>query len=480
MPDLGEPISERELDVLNCLAEGASNREIADRLSISHHTVKVHVRNIFTKLGVSSRTEATTVALQKGVLAIPGIDAEPIQEEEVALEPMAMMPVAAPMANSVAHAEPVQPTAPSSNGGAQSRPANRRLLLMVGFVSLLALVLASLAARNLLGGDQTPPDSPPTEPSDAAPAAELFQETSIGDSWVASRAMPQARSRMTMATVGLSVYAIGGENAAGVDNTVLIYDTQQRQWREGAPKLTAVANAASDVLAGEIYVAGGYDDNGRATTAVEAYSPLNNAWRPVTALPRPTSGAVAIASDGLLYLFGGEDREEILADAYVYDPGTQQWQALPPMNEARTLAVGGALGGKLYVVGGSDGSQALASCELFDPLAAEWSDCPSLIHPRVAAGAAVFLNKIYVLGGVLSGASDSGEVYDAAEESWSEFNIPMLAEDADWPHLGVSSVESHIYALGGERMGQLSDEMYVYRPLVFEYFIPAASAGGGE
>lgn len=61
-PDALDGLSDRELDVLTELARGRSNREIATRLHITEHTVKFHVANILTKLGVRSRGEAAAAA----------------------------------------------------------------------------------------------------------------------------------------------------------------------------------------------------------------------------------------------------------------------------------------------------------------------------------------------------------------------------------------------------------------------------------
>jgi len=63
-------LSARELDVVRCVAEGLSNREIAQRLSLREHTVKNYLFRIFDKLGVSSRVEVVLYAL--GNQATPG------------------------------------------------------------------------------------------------------------------------------------------------------------------------------------------------------------------------------------------------------------------------------------------------------------------------------------------------------------------------------------------------------------------------
>jgi DNA-binding NarL/FixJ family response regulator len=63
-----EPISPRELEVLSLMAAGKRNKEIASELLIAEDTVKMHVRNILSKLQVNDRTEAVTIALRRGII----------------------------------------------------------------------------------------------------------------------------------------------------------------------------------------------------------------------------------------------------------------------------------------------------------------------------------------------------------------------------------------------------------------------------
>jgi DNA-binding NarL/FixJ family response regulator len=68
-----EQLTTREVEVLNALAKGLANKEIADKLDISEHTVKDHLKSILGKLQVADRTEAVTTAIQRGIIHLQEI-----------------------------------------------------------------------------------------------------------------------------------------------------------------------------------------------------------------------------------------------------------------------------------------------------------------------------------------------------------------------------------------------------------------------
>lgn len=65
-----EPLTAREIEVLDCIAVGGANKSIAWRLGLSEDTVKAHVRSILSKLDVSDRTQAVTTALRRGIIVL--------------------------------------------------------------------------------------------------------------------------------------------------------------------------------------------------------------------------------------------------------------------------------------------------------------------------------------------------------------------------------------------------------------------------
>jgi NarL family two-component system response regulator YdfI len=67
---LVEPLTERETQVLQYVALGLANKQIAVQLGISEHTVKFHISSIYAKLGATSRTEAVRLGVQKGLILL--------------------------------------------------------------------------------------------------------------------------------------------------------------------------------------------------------------------------------------------------------------------------------------------------------------------------------------------------------------------------------------------------------------------------
>lgn len=73
----GNPLTDREMDVLRELVNGRTNKGIADALSVSEETVKTHVGNILAKLNLSHRQQAIVYALKEGLVSLDDLDPFP-------------------------------------------------------------------------------------------------------------------------------------------------------------------------------------------------------------------------------------------------------------------------------------------------------------------------------------------------------------------------------------------------------------------
>lgn len=67
---LAEPLTDREMEVLQLVAQGLANRQIAEELYISEHTVKFHISSIYGKLGAGNRAEAVTLGIRQGLITL--------------------------------------------------------------------------------------------------------------------------------------------------------------------------------------------------------------------------------------------------------------------------------------------------------------------------------------------------------------------------------------------------------------------------
>jgi DNA-binding CsgD family transcriptional regulator/N-acetylneuraminic acid mutarotase len=455
MSEYTEELSDRELDVLRCVARGASNKEVAVELSISENTVKVHLRRIFAKLDVSSRTEAARVAMQQGLIVIPGLEVETVLPAEPGM--------AAPAGESKL------PPLPLAEERTPRRMVTWRAASLVLTILLVAVTVGFISVR--LSGE------------DILPTPEPFTNALIGEDWsVTNRPLPAAQADMAVVAAGLSIYGIGGETADGVVDAAYAFNASEHTWRRLTPKPTAVAAASAAELFGEIYVVGGRLADGQPTDVVEVYSPIQNAWRPGTALPQPIAGGLALSNGAFLYVFGGWNGSAYLDTTYVYDPGEERWRPVAEMPQPRAFATGQFMTGRLYVVGGFDGEQELAVCYFFDPNLEEWFACPDMLLARGEAGSAAVLNKLYVIGGGMNGRQEISfsERYDPATETWQVVNSPLLAESPSWTGLGVANVENRIFVFGGHRGEALNGDTYIYAPFVYRTFLPIVPVDGGN
>ncbi len=414
-------LSERELEILCLVATGASNKEIAKQLYISTNTVKVHLRNIFAKIGAASRTEAAMYAVSNGLV-------EGVPAGETSAGPNL-----------------------SPNGAGQSSgldwqtletpdrmglPLAYRLII-AGLAALLLVAAGAVALMVMNSGSQSLAATP---------------QPTIPPRWRDLAAMPTARYGLALAAYENHIYAIGGMTNSGVSAANERFDSGSNSWAELAPKPTAAGDIGAVVIGGKIFVPGGREGSGELDKDLEIYDPRQDTWESGAPLPVGLSAYALVAFEGKLYLFGGWDGHFIRAGVFEYDPEQNRWNPKAPMPTARMYAAAVVSAGRIYVLGGKDSENALVTNEVYSPsqdtgIENPWNSAASLPEPRYGMGIANVADIIYMIGGEGDGGDLPAQAYFPQTDEWQPFEAPQPNVSAQ---LGLVSLGPNLFSIGGK------------------------------
>ncbi len=434
MLDAKDSLSERELEILRLVATGAANKEIARQLVISPNTVKVHLRNIFAKIGVASRTEATLYAMKIGL--VPDVAAQQEPEDD-----------SAPPARNTREA--VQAPADLQSGQPTRVWKNWQIGLAV--LAILALVTIGVAGLRLLN---------PFTPA-ATTAAQATLSAGLATRWTDKPGLPAPRKGMGAVDYENSFYLIAGQTAQSLDGATLRYRLDENTWETLATKPTAVTDVQAGLLGEKIYVPGGCLADGSPTNVMEVFDPRQNSWEVKAPLPEPVCAYALATYEGQLYLFGGKRNEDYLARIYVYDPQEDQWQERQPLSAPRAYAGAVEVNGKILIIGGYDGQQALSLNEAYFPnreTAGEeaWERYMPLPEGRYAMGVAQLAGFVYLIGGLGDqGASENlaSLQYHPQTDQWFQFEG---SPEPTGTSPAVLASGSFLHIIGGETQAGLS------------------------
>ena len=430
-PELNE-LSERELDILKLVATGASNKEIARKLFISSNTVKVHLRNIFSKIDVASRTEAAMYAVRNGLVTT---SATQIYSNDSLLQ----------FPESSDQLKQSIPSYPSLN-----RKLYVRYFGLVGALLIIVVILGFVFLRGRI----------------IPPSTQIFSTPTQRVQWFEFPGPPTHRRGLAVTSYENQIYAIGGESANGITNTVERYDPQTNKWSELASKPISVSDISAGVIGGLIYVPGGRQINGSPTNITEIYDPNSDQWLSGISLPKPLCSYGLAVSEGRIYIFGGWDGNQIINNAYVFDPQKNTWTEIFPMPSARSFPGAVAVGRNIYIIGGWDGQKAVTTNDVYlidnSGTGSKWASASPLPSGRFGMGITSLADIIFVIGGSSSEDDLTAIALSQEDEDWGQLEAPL---QKGWSYLGATTSGTRLYALGGSTEKGFVNQMWSYQAI---------------
>ncbi len=407
-------LSDREREILQLVSQGKSNKEIASDLFISVNTVKVHVSNVYEKIGVASRTEATLYAIENGIVDSPANSTQSLNTEVVTALPIESL-------------EKV------------STPSWLRKnwwLVLVALVILLVIIRFAIPSALIFNPTPTP-----------NPLVEALNQNRMES--LNSMVTP----RIDFATVIAddNIYVIGGKAKGETLASVEEYHIADDIWRMLPNKPTPVSEVSAIVLRGKIYVPGGKLEDGTITDVLEVFDLNEETWDSNAPLPLKLSGYALTVFEGQMFLFGGWDGEKVTNTVYRYDPSLDEWFSCAPMPTARMNASANVLGDKIIVIGGINGDKSLKSSEVYLPSfeedgGGEWKKNNDLPFECGYCSSNSLSNQMFVI------SSDRIWQYSNGTQKWSEI---LLNKDQLIPSHISSAISSDgsLYIFGGSTDG---------------------------
>ena len=458
MSDLDEPLSEREIEILQQVATGASNKEIAAALVISPNTVKVHLRNIFTKIGVVSRTEATLYAIKHNFVEQPNLTVPLAVSGESEETPTENPP------ESEAKLLTVEVTAESL----PKEPApllKRRWPLIAAFASIAALVGIGLAI--FFGQNNQKNQTPLLSPQQSTPLPSSSQ-------WIHDTTLPTPRVGMGTIFYNNIFYLIGGNDGKTVTGENLALDTTTKAWARLAEKPTPCTGIRAVLISERVYVPGCRLADGQPSNVFEVFNPRQNRWSTRKSLPIPLSDYAATSYEGQLYIFGGQTSAGYSDKVFIYNPQTDSWSEGSNLPSPRAMEAAEVYEGKILVVGGYDGSQAFADVLSYTPTRdtpedTPWDNAPPLPVGRYGMSSASLANMVYLFGGKGSPESTMPSIIlQPQSKNWVEIAMPTMA----MPYQGSAQTAGNFIHIFGGVLDAAPSDRHVSYQAIFTISIP--------